>query len=72
MATILNPILAPARPQLASAVRSEFQNRHASACGQEGGFYAFNMKNTSDYRKGAHLNDSESLGLVTDWSKRTG
>jgi hypothetical protein len=29
------------------------------------------MKDTADYRKSAHLNESESLGLVADWSKDT-
>jgi hypothetical protein len=38
---------------------------------QEGGFYSFKLKDTTDFRKSRRLDDSESLGLVTDWSKET-
>src|SRR5436305_7418396 len=38
---------------------------------QEAGFYSFKMKDTADLRKSRNLNESESLGLVVDWSNNT-
>ncbi len=38
---------------------------------QEAGFYAYKMKDTADYRKNHNVDDSESMGLIADWSAKT-